>query len=56
MAKLDQAAPEATVDELPDYDAIIFGTPTRFGNMCAQILIIARYQGAHVAKIAKKLA
>lgn len=36
-AKLDQTAPIATVDELPDYDAIIFGTPTRFGNMCAQM-------------------
>ena len=36
-AKLDQAAPIATVDELPGYDAIIFGTPTRFGNMCAQM-------------------
>ena len=36
-AKLDQAAPVATVDELADYDAIIFGTPTRFGNMCAQM-------------------
>jgi len=36
-AKLDQDAPIATVDELPDYDAIIFGTPTRFGNMCAQM-------------------
>jgi NAD(P)H dehydrogenase (quinone) len=36
-AKLDQAAPMATVDELPNYDAIIFGTPTRFGNMCAQM-------------------
>jgi NAD(P)H dehydrogenase (quinone) len=36
-AKLDQAAPIATVDELPNYDAIIFGTPTRFGNMCAQM-------------------
>src|ERR1700751_6329077 len=35
--KLDQAAPIATVDELPQYDAIIFGTPTRFGNMCAQM-------------------
>ncbi len=35
--KLDQAAPEATVDELPDYDAIIFGTPTRYGNMTAQM-------------------
>ncbi len=35
--KLDQAAPIATVDELPDYDAIVFGTPTRFGNMTAQM-------------------
>ena len=31
--KLDQPAPIATVDELPDYDAIIFGTGTRYGNM-----------------------
>ena len=36
-AKLDQTAPIATVDELLKYDAIIFGTPTRFGNMCAQM-------------------
>jgi NAD(P)H dehydrogenase (quinone) len=36
-AKLDQEAPIATVGELADYDAIIFGTPTRFGNMCAQM-------------------
>jgi len=36
-AKLDQEAPIATVDELVDYDAIIFGTPTRFGNMTAQM-------------------
>ncbi len=35
--KLDQAAPVATVDELPSYDAIIVGTPTRFGNMAAQM-------------------
>jgi NAD(P)H dehydrogenase (quinone) len=35
--KLEQAAPIATVDELPQYDAIIFGTPTRFGNMAAQM-------------------
>jgi NAD(P)H dehydrogenase (quinone) len=36
-AKLDQSAPIAAPDELPDYDAIIFGTPTRFGNMAAQM-------------------
>jgi NAD(P)H dehydrogenase (quinone) len=35
--KLDQAAPVATVDELAGYDAIIFGVPTRFGNMAAQM-------------------
>ena len=36
-AKLDQAAPVAEVDDLAGYDAIIFGVPTRFGNMCAQM-------------------
>ncbi|HEY4164223.1 MAG TPA: NAD(P)H:quinone oxidoreductase [Dongiaceae bacterium] len=35
--KLDQAAPIAAPDELGDYDAIIFGTPTRFGNMAGQM-------------------
>lgn len=35
--KLDQKAPVATVEELANYDAIIFGTPTRFGNMVAQM-------------------
>ena len=35
--KLNQSAPIATIDELADYDAIIFGTPTRFGNMAAQM-------------------
>jgi len=35
--KLNQAAPVASPKELPDYDAIIFGTPTRFGNMAAQM-------------------
>jgi len=35
--KLDQPAPIATVDELADYDGIIIGTPTRFGNMAAQM-------------------
>jgi NAD(P)H dehydrogenase (quinone) len=29
--------PVATVDELPSAEAIIFGTPTRFGNMCGQM-------------------
>ena len=35
--KLDQKAPVATVEELAEYDAIIFGTPTRYGNMAAQM-------------------
>ena len=35
--KRDQLAPVAAVAELPDYDAIIIGTPTRFGNMAAQM-------------------
>ena len=35
--KLDQAAPIATVEELADYDAIIFGAPTRFGMMASQM-------------------
>jgi NAD(P)H dehydrogenase (quinone) len=36
-AKLDQAAPVAEVADLKEYDAIIFGVPTRFGNMSAQM-------------------
>jgi NAD(P)H dehydrogenase (quinone) len=47
--KLDQKAPLAQVEEslvlaalrivraLPNYDAIIFGTPTRFGNMASKM-------------------
>lgn len=35
--KLDQKAPIASVEELATYDAIVFGTPTRFGNMAAQM-------------------
>ncbi|WCL53267.1 NAD(P)H:quinone oxidoreductase [Gimibacter soli] len=35
--KTDQEAPYAEPGELGDYDAIIFGTPTRFGNMAAQM-------------------
>lgn len=35
--KLDQAAPIATVDELPNYDAIIIGCPTRYGRMAGQM-------------------
>lgn len=35
--KDESAIPVATVDELTQYDAIVFGTPTRFGNMAAQM-------------------
>jgi NAD(P)H dehydrogenase (quinone) len=31
------SVPIATVDQLPEAHAIIFGTPTRFGNMAAQM-------------------
>jgi NAD(P)H dehydrogenase (quinone) len=37
-AQLAQAnIPICTVDELAKADAVIFGTPTRFGNMCGQM-------------------
>ena len=35
--KANQPAPIASPAELGDYDAIIFGTPTRFGNMASQM-------------------
>ena len=35
--KLQQSAPIASPDELEGYDGIIFGTPTRFGNMTGQM-------------------
>ncbi|QYE33403.1 NAD(P)H:quinone oxidoreductase (plasmid) [Polymorphobacter sp. PAMC 29334] len=35
--KLDQWAPVATIEDLPGYDAIIVGAPTRFGRMPAQM-------------------
>jgi len=35
--KLDQIAPVAQIDDLANYDAIVFGTPTRFGNMAAPL-------------------
>lgn len=46
-AKLDQEAPIATIQELPGYDAIIFGTPTRFGNMCSQMRNFLDQTGKH---------
>jgi NAD(P)H dehydrogenase (quinone) len=35
--KLDQPAPVAAIDDLPNYDAIIVGTGTRFGRMASQM-------------------
>ena len=32
-----QDIPIATMDDLRAADGVIFGTPTRFGNMCAQM-------------------
>jgi NAD(P)H dehydrogenase (quinone) len=48
--KLDQMAPIAQVDDLLDYDAIIFGTPTRYGNMAAQMKAFIDQTGALWAK------
>ena len=45
--KLEQKAPLATPQELADYDAIIFGTPTRFGNMAAQMRNFLDQTGSH---------
>ena len=35
--KTDQSAPVANVADLETYDAIIFGSPTRFGRMASQM-------------------
>lgn len=35
--KTDQAAPIADVEDLANYDAVIFGAPTRYGRMPAQM-------------------
>lgn len=48
--KLDQAAPIASVDELPDYDAIVFGTPTRFGVAASQMRAFLDQTGGLWAK------
>jgi NAD(P)H dehydrogenase (quinone) len=45
--KLEQKAPIATPQELADYDAIIFRTPTRFGNMAAQMRNFLDQTGSH---------
>ncbi|WP_375436763.1 NAD(P)H:quinone oxidoreductase [uncultured Hymenobacter sp.] len=35
--KAFEHVPVVTPEELVDYDAIIFGTPTRYGNLCGQM-------------------
>ncbi len=42
--------PVCSLDELPGYDAIIFGTPTRFGNMCGQMRQFLDATGGHWLK------
>lgn len=56
--KTDQAAAVAKPAELADYDAIIFGTPTRFGNMSGQMRNFLDQTGGLWAKgaLAGKLA
>ncbi len=47
-AKVDQDAPVIEdPNELADYDAIVFGTPTRFGNMCSGL----PYSSAELADV-----
>jgi NAD(P)H dehydrogenase (quinone) len=48
--RVEQTAPVATPDELDQYDAIIFGTPTRFGNMAGQMRTFLDQTGALWAK------
>ncbi|HBP28238.1 MAG: NAD(P)H:quinone oxidoreductase [Advenella sp.] len=48
--KADQVAPVASVQELADYDAIIIGTPTRFGNMAGQMRTFLDQTGGLWAK------
>ncbi|WP_413723822.1 NAD(P)H:quinone oxidoreductase [Sodalis sp. RH16] len=44
--KADLSVPEAKPPELADYDAIIIGTPTRFGNMSGQMRTFLDQTGA----------
>lgn len=44
--KLNQSAPLATVEDLPKYDAIIIGAPTRYGRMPAQMAAFLDGTGA----------
>src|SRR5581483_8329624 len=47
--KLNQPAPVAKPEELPDYDAIIFGSGTRFGVVTSQMRNFLDQTGAHWA-------
>jgi NAD(P)H dehydrogenase (quinone) len=44
--KVDQAAAVAKPEELANYDAIVFGAPTRFGNVSAQMRTFIDQTGA----------
>lgn len=44
--KVNQAAPVAQPTDLANYDGIIFGTPTRFGNMTGQMRTFLDQTGA----------
>lgn len=44
--KIDRTVPIASVDDLATYDAIVFGTPTRFGTMAAQMKSFLDQTGA----------
>jgi NAD(P)H dehydrogenase (quinone) len=48
--KLDQPAPVATVNELPGYDAIVIGAPTRYGRMPSQMAAFLDQTGGLWAK------
>ncbi|WP_322400538.1 NAD(P)H:quinone oxidoreductase [Massilia luteola] len=48
--KLDQPAPVATVDELPGYDAIVIGAPTRYGRIPSQMAAFLDQTGGLWAK------
>jgi NAD(P)H dehydrogenase (quinone) len=48
--KADQSASIATIDELPSYDAIIIGGPTRFGRMSTQMTAFLDQAGGLWAK------
>jgi len=47
---LDHGVAVATVEELPGYDAIILGTPTRFGNMAGPMRAFLDRTGSLWAK------